>query len=242
MLPGLRFLFAAVVLTTSMLVFGLGAAALLRASHDRFVSTPKIRSAPPPMYARHSEPATPALTMLRVETPAPDSATAIDAAITVATAKPESQEPPPSPADIPPVAAVSPVEATDATFAVAPAAEADVAAKPAADVPSITVAAVAAAAVSPPPPTAAVAVPESPTPAPDQPAAPPAATSTEAAAIEIAAVSEALPVPPKLPVTHPVIKKKQATPHRVVKKRRHIVRRHAVPAVEQPAGAPSAGG
>ena len=31
MLPGFRFLFAAIVLSTSVLVFGLGAAALLRA-------------------------------------------------------------------------------------------------------------------------------------------------------------------------------------------------------------------
>ncbi len=67
MLPGLRFLFAAVVMSVSMLVFGLGAAALLRASHDRFVSTPKIRSAPPPLLAQHTEPATPTLSLLRVE-------------------------------------------------------------------------------------------------------------------------------------------------------------------------------
>jgi len=35
MLPGFRFLFAAIVLSISMLIFGLGAAALLRAWRDR---------------------------------------------------------------------------------------------------------------------------------------------------------------------------------------------------------------
>ena len=40
MLPGFRFLFAAIVLSMSILVFGLGAAALLRAAHEEFASNP----------------------------------------------------------------------------------------------------------------------------------------------------------------------------------------------------------
>ena len=39
MLPGFRFLFAAIVLSMSVLVFGLGAAALLRAAHEEFASS-----------------------------------------------------------------------------------------------------------------------------------------------------------------------------------------------------------
>jgi hypothetical protein len=38
MLPGFRFLFAARVLAMPMLIFGLGAAALLRAAHEEFAS------------------------------------------------------------------------------------------------------------------------------------------------------------------------------------------------------------
>ena len=45
MLPGFRFLFAAIVLSMSILVFGLGAAALLRAAHEEFASTPAWRAA-----------------------------------------------------------------------------------------------------------------------------------------------------------------------------------------------------
>ena len=40
MLPGFRFLFAAILLSMSILVFGLGAVALLRAAHEEVASTP----------------------------------------------------------------------------------------------------------------------------------------------------------------------------------------------------------
>jgi len=40
MLPGFRFLFAAIVMCMSVLVFGLGAAALLRTAHEDFASNP----------------------------------------------------------------------------------------------------------------------------------------------------------------------------------------------------------
>ncbi len=55
MLPGLRFLLAAIVLSISVLVFGLGAAALLRAAHDEFASTPAWRVAPEPKFARQND-------------------------------------------------------------------------------------------------------------------------------------------------------------------------------------------
>ncbi|RTE94525.1 MULTISPECIES: hypothetical protein [Bradyrhizobium] len=68
MLPGFRFLFAAILLSTSILVFGLGAAALLRASHEQYVSNPSWRNGPQEqMFAQASEPAQPVLAVLRAE-------------------------------------------------------------------------------------------------------------------------------------------------------------------------------
>ena len=43
MLPGFRFLFTAIVLSMSILIFGLGAAALLRAAHEEFANLPSRR-------------------------------------------------------------------------------------------------------------------------------------------------------------------------------------------------------
>jgi len=68
MLPGFRFLFAAILLSTSILVFGLGAAALLRASHEQYVSNPSWRNGPQEqMFAQAPEPAQPVLAALRAE-------------------------------------------------------------------------------------------------------------------------------------------------------------------------------
>lgn len=65
MLPGFRFLFAAIVLSVSVLIFGLGAAALLRAAHEQFASIPQRRAPPEPVFAQRDEP--PTLALLRVE-------------------------------------------------------------------------------------------------------------------------------------------------------------------------------
>uniref|UniRef100_Q07Q04 Uncharacterized protein n=1 Tax=Rhodopseudomonas palustris (strain BisA53) TaxID=316055 RepID=Q07Q04_RHOP5 len=264
MLPGLRFLFAAVVLSMSMVVFGLGAAALLRASHDRFVSTPKIRSAPPPMLAQH-EAATAALTMLRVDPPAPAPA-AIDAATTVATAPSAPHETPPSPAETPPAAAVASVIPADAIDTIIPlpgaqdgqvqesstevsqpeTARSDVAPAtpptPSADPLSGAGAAAPATVELIPTFSAAVFANSGETTAvPDLPTAPAAAAGQNVdPTTELAAISEALPVPPKLPVARPVIKKKPATVQRMVKKRRQTVRQPA-PAAAQPFGAAAGG-
>ena len=70
MLPGFRFLFAATLLTVSLLVFALGAAALLRASHEQFASLPK-QPAPAPVFTQTADAAPPTLSLLRVE-PAPE--------------------------------------------------------------------------------------------------------------------------------------------------------------------------
>src|SRR5690242_1153778 len=72
MLPGFRFLFAAIALSVSILVFGLGAAALLRAAHEEFASNSSWRAAPEqPIIALQSEPAKPVLAMLRLDPPNP---------------------------------------------------------------------------------------------------------------------------------------------------------------------------
>ena len=75
MLPGFRFLFAAIVLSLSILVFGLGAAALLRAAHEEFASTPAWRAAPEMVFAQPVETTRPVLALLRVDTPAVEKTT-----------------------------------------------------------------------------------------------------------------------------------------------------------------------
>ena len=70
MLPGFRFLLAAVLLSISILIFGLGAAALLRAAHEEFAANPTWRGAPEPVFAQQGEATKPTLALLRVE-PAP---------------------------------------------------------------------------------------------------------------------------------------------------------------------------
>jgi hypothetical protein len=68
MLPGLRFLFAAILLSASMLVFGLGATALLRATHEEYVNNPSWRNGPKEqVFAQASEPVRPVLAALRAE-------------------------------------------------------------------------------------------------------------------------------------------------------------------------------
>lgn len=72
MLPGFRFLLAAILLSTSILVFGLGAAALLRATHEQYVSNPSWRNGPQEkVFAQASEPAQPVLAVLRAEPEVP---------------------------------------------------------------------------------------------------------------------------------------------------------------------------
>lgn len=69
MLPGFRFLIAAVMLCLSLLVFGLGATALLRSAREDVASLP-VRRAPQVTFAAQQPSDAPAtLSMLRVETP-----------------------------------------------------------------------------------------------------------------------------------------------------------------------------
>ena len=74
MLPGLRILFATTILAISILVFGLGAAALLRAAHEEFASLTSWRPAQQPVLTPFTPQVprletTPVLAMLRIEAP-----------------------------------------------------------------------------------------------------------------------------------------------------------------------------
>ena len=87
MLPGFRFLFTAIILSMSVLIFGLGAAALLRSAHEEFANLPSRRATPAPMFARLGDDPPPTLSMLRVdppvsETPAENVAVAVPEAAT----------------------------------------------------------------------------------------------------------------------------------------------------------------
>src|SRR3954471_14135822 len=74
MLPGFRFLLAAIVLSTSILIFGLGAAALLRAAHEQFAGTPYWRATPEATFTQQADGLKPVLSLLRAETPREDKA------------------------------------------------------------------------------------------------------------------------------------------------------------------------
>ena len=69
MLPGFRFLFAAITLSMSLLIFGLGAAALLRSAHEEFASNPSWRATPEVTFAQASDTTGSVLAALRVELP-----------------------------------------------------------------------------------------------------------------------------------------------------------------------------
>lgn len=66
MLPGFRFVLASVLLSVSLVIFGLGAAGLLRTAHEKFANIPIRRPDPALMVP-------PALAMLRVDAPEQDS-------------------------------------------------------------------------------------------------------------------------------------------------------------------------
>ena len=98
MLPGFRFLFAAIVSSMSILVFGLGAAALLRAAHEEVSSNPSWRAAPETRFAQQGETTPPVLALLRVEPQpaepmAPENSPAAAAPADPAAIAPASAEP-----------------------------------------------------------------------------------------------------------------------------------------------------
>jgi hypothetical protein len=95
MLPGFRFLFAAIVLSISVLVFGLGAAAVLRAAHEQFADSGTWRPAPDTSAAQQGEMSRPVLAVLRIDQPAP--APSPDAAPATPPAQPAELAPSPAP-------------------------------------------------------------------------------------------------------------------------------------------------
>jgi hypothetical protein len=112
MLPGIRFLLAAILLSISVVVFGLGAAALLRAAHEDFASNPSWRAAPETRFAQNE---TPTLALLSVETP---PAAAGPADVPDSVAPQTSATGPALPSEQ--LAAVSPAPATEAMKTEAP--------------------------------------------------------------------------------------------------------------------------
>jgi hypothetical protein len=114
MLPGFRFLFTAIVLSMSVLIFGLGAAALLRAAHEEFANLPSRRATPEPMFARLNDGPPPTLALLRVDPPVTEKpAENVPAAVPEATTdvpSPAGQTPDARPAEPEKLAALTPAE------------------------------------------------------------------------------------------------------------------------------------
>jgi hypothetical protein len=134
MLPGFRFLFTAIVLSMSILIFGLGAAALLRAAHEEFANLPARRAPPQPMFARQNDDQPPTLALLRVDTPDIAQPTENAAAAAVpegaidipAPAEPENLaalKPPEEPVQVEAAKPETPAKEASAETAPAPAAE-----------------------------------------------------------------------------------------------------------------------
>lgn len=231
MLPGFRFLFAAIVLSMSVLVFGLGAAALLRAAHEQFASMPSRRAPPQPVFAQPSEPTVPTLALLRFEPAvaekAPDNVPAAAASAeqipdATPTAEPEK------------LAALKPEDAAapEAVKPEIPAAETTPAPPAQAEAPaSVDEPKLAAIAESPPARESA-----------STPAEP--ATEVPSAAASIAATKIATLGGPAVTIEDTASAKADANPERSAvgkrtKERRRIARR-ARPAAPQPAADPFA--
>ena len=115
MLPGFRFLFTAIVFSMSVLIFGLGAAALLRAAHEEFANLPSRRVTPEPRFARRNDGPPPTLALMRVDPPVAEkpaenvSAAAVPEA-TIDAPAPAGQTPDARPAEPEKLAALQPAE------------------------------------------------------------------------------------------------------------------------------------
>jgi hypothetical protein len=154
MLPGFRFLFAAIMLSMSLLIFGLGAAALLRAAHQSFASNSSWRAAPEVPFAQHPDTTPPVLATLRVEPNAFSKANEqTPVAVAPAREEPSAAEPIKSdqvatlrPAETPLVEAAKPVELPTSMPAAENPPAAEVAPSPAASSPAVSATEAAAAA------------------------------------------------------------------------------------------------
>jgi len=111
MLPGFRFLFTAIVLSMSILIFGLGAAALLRAAHEEFANLPSRRATPEPMFARLNDNQPPTLALLRVDPPVAENVPAAVPETATDVPPPAGQPPDARPAEPDKLAALTPKRA-----------------------------------------------------------------------------------------------------------------------------------
>ncbi|WP_271578878.1 hypothetical protein [Bradyrhizobium sp. CCBAU 11361] len=229
MLPGFRFLLAAILLSTSILVFGLGAAALLRASHEQYVSNPSWRNGPQEqVFAQASEPAQPVLAALRAEPePAEPAAPSLrDQVPTIAlpASEPEQVAAVTSEADAQPqvvapsadTSAAEPAKAESTTEATAPAPTDTL-------TPADTTASIPEAK---PAPTASA-------PAPADPSSAQASSALDVAAAKVAALNDpattAWKDPPAKAKADGSVPDSKATKPRAKAKKRHRVVRHLPP-------------
>jgi hypothetical protein len=176
MLPGFRFLFAAIILSMSVLVFGLGAAAFLRAAHEQFASIPSRRAPPEPVFAQQGEPPMPTLALLRFEPAvaekepdtAPDNVAAVASAATETPAAPVFDATPAEPEKLAALqsqetVAAEPAKPEVAAAGTAPVTQAAPAETPAAQT-SVANDEVKVAAIAEPPPPVTVAASTTPEP------------------------------------------------------------------------------
>lgn len=218
MLPGFRFLFAAILLSTSILVFGLGAAALLRAAHEEFASTPSWRAAPEPKFAQRNEATAPVLAMLRVEQVVAEQKASDDAPTATAPAEPPAIAALPDDPDE--IAALKPQDSTppEAAKPEIPVPETSVQSEatpaPADMAASADAAMLAAARRALSPPTEATG---------SEPAISPASPDTGTASMKVAALAD----PPRAVEAQPPEKAASAKPDPGVNKKRLQARRAA---------------
>jgi len=234
MLPGFRFLFAAILLSISLLVFGVGAAALLRATHEEFVANPSWRNGPQErVFAQATEPAQPVLAVLRAEPePAPTAPSLRDQIPTIGLPDVEVQPSDFMPAEASSEPAVQVAETRPTGPAADEPAKPELAAAPPADAPAETSPVATGAA---PPPTAPI-VASTLEPADTIVSPPPAeaetATTKVAALPDPATASEKAPPPKaKAASTAPETAAKRRAQRQ--KKRHRIVRRPPPPPVQQ---------
>jgi hypothetical protein len=207
MLPGFRFLLAAIVLSTSMLVFGLGAAALLRAAHEQFASNPSWHTAPEATFAQQAEAVIPVLAMLHAEPTPAEPAPAVPAR---AEAKAPDNVSEPNALAIPPPAEQAANIASVEPTATSPATPEPVSVAPAASEPDRLAALKPEQTSTPEPAKSAIAddaTPSLPTPVQSEtPAAEPTASVTPALAsestsapVQQAAIAVTLPASESVP-------------------------------------------
>jgi hypothetical protein len=232
MLPGFRFLFAAIVLSMSVMVFGLGAAALLRAAHEQFASIPSRRPTPEPVFAQPSEPAVPTLALLRFEPPvaekAPDNASAISPSETETPAEPAADA---APAEPEKSAALNPEEAAPAESVKPEVPAAEPAPVAQAETPA-AVDEVKVAAIPETPPPAAVAPSTAPEPAVEAPSLEGNIAATKIATLGGPAVTIQDPASAKVTSAKPNRSAIRKRAQRIRQRRRIAARRAALVALQ----------